>query len=120
MPGSCFHCGLPVPATGARRLAILGIERELCCPGCEAVARSIVAAGLGQYYETRTAVAAPPPALPPLASYHSYESDHASLVLQGVRCSACLWLIERTLRALPGVARADVNYATHRAQVSWD
>jgi len=37
-----------------------------------------------------------------------------------VRCSACLWLIEQVLRRVPGVARADVNYATRRAQVAWD
>ena len=37
-----------------------------------------------------------------------------------MRCSACLWLIEETLRRLPGVVRADVNYATRRAHVAWD
>jgi Cu2+-exporting ATPase len=42
------------------------------------------------------------------------------LILERVRCSACLWLIEETLRRLPGVTRADVNYATRRAQVAWD
>ena len=37
-----------------------------------------------------------------------------------MRCAACLWLIERVLRCHSGVTRADVNYATRRAQVAWD
>lgn len=116
---SCFHCGLPLEGE-ARRVAILGAERELCCAGCEAVARTIVGAGLERYYETRTSPGSPPPALPQVPDYGAAAGGEASLVLSGVRCSACLWLIERTLRAAAGVARADVNYATHRAHVAWD
>ena len=37
-----------------------------------------------------------------------------------MRCAACLWLIERVFARLPGVRRADVNYATQRAHVAWD
>ena len=44
----------------------------------------------------------------------------ASLILEGIRCSACVWLNEQTLRRLPGVVAADINYATHRAHVRWD
>jgi Cu2+-exporting ATPase len=37
-----------------------------------------------------------------------------------VRCAACLWLIEQALRRHPGIAHAAVNYATRRAQVTWE
>src|SRR5204862_6785132 len=40
--------------------------------------------------------------------------------IERVRCAACLWLVEQALRRHPGVLRADVNFATHRAQVAWD
>ncbi|HSJ99355.1 MAG TPA: heavy metal translocating P-type ATPase, partial [Myxococcota bacterium] len=121
----CFHCGLPVPAERRHRVAILGAERELCCAGCEAVARTIVGAGLESYYETRTSCALPP-SLP--EEKNASEGRHlaegagaeAALILDRVRCSACLWLIEQTLRRVPGVLRADVNYATRRAHVAWD
>ena len=43
-----------------------------------------------------------------------------TLILDGIRCAACLWLIEQTLRRLPGVLQASVNYTTRRAQVAWD
>ncbi len=44
----------------------------------------------------------------------------ATLILDRVRCAACLWLIEHVLRKLPGVSRASVNFGTLRAQVTWN
>jgi Cu2+-exporting ATPase len=116
---ACFHCGLPVDEPGRYRARILGAEREMCCAGCAAVAGTIAGAGLEEYYETRTQAAAPSQPFPEPAGL-SGEGAEASLILERVRCSACLWLIERTLRRLDGVTRADVSYATRRAQVSWD
>ncbi|MGE5638489.1 MAG: heavy metal translocating P-type ATPase [Clostridia bacterium] len=122
---ACFHCGLPVPAPGYRA-RVLGAEREMCCAGCQAVAETIVAGGLESYYATRTSVAAPSP-LPSTLSNRSLPrlegrrgSGEAHLILGRVRCAACLWLIEETLRRLPGVLAADVNYSTERAVVRWD
>jgi P-type Cu2+ transporter len=118
---ACFHCGLPVVPPCRHRALLLGAERELCCAGCEAVTRTIAAAGLESYYETRSAPGAPPPELPAVPSYDESAQGHdAALILEGVRCAACLWLIEQVLRKLPGVTHADVNYATQRAHVAWD
>lgn len=115
-----------MPAEGRHRVGILGAERELCCAGCEAVARTIVGAGLESYYETRTSCALPP-FLPGESNSDEGQAVDAggnatevALILDRVRCSACLWLIEQTLRRVPGVLRADVNYATRRAHVAWD
>src|SRR5688572_12888808 len=104
---ACFHCGLPVAGTG-----------RFCCAGCEAVASTIAAAGLGAYYETRTAPAARPAPLPEIRVPAGL--SEAALVLERVRCAACLWLIERVLTRHAGVKHAVVNYATRRALVSWD
>jgi len=114
---ACFHCDLPVPAAGAHRARVLGAEREFCCAGCEAVARTIAGAGFERYYETRTAPAERPAET---TKSCSIEGNEAALILEHVRCAACLWLIEQVLRRHPGVAHASVNYATQRAQVSWD
>jgi Cu2+-exporting ATPase len=115
----CFHCGLPV--IDERRLSILGAQRSLCCAGCEAVARTIVAGGLESYYETRSAPGARPEELPAMEELdEGHGGAEASLIIDRVRCAACLWLVEQTLARLPGVTRAHVNYATQRAQVSWD
>ncbi len=104
---ACFHCGLP--AAGSARF---------CCAGCEAVASTIAAAGLEAYYETRTAPAARPEPLPEIRVPAGL--SEAALVLERVRCAACLWLIERVLTRHAGVKQAVVNYATRRALVSWD
>lgn len=100
---------------------MLGAARELCCAGCEAVARTIVDAGLESYYTTRSAPApAPSEASRFEKQEFAVEGHEAALIVDRVRCAACLWLVEQTLRRVPGVSRADVNYTTQRAQVAWD
>ena len=41
------------------------------------------------------------------------------LLIEGVRCTACVWLIERSLGAVPGVVSVQVNAAARRARVIW-
>ena len=96
---------------------MLGAEREFCCAGCEAVARTIVDGGFEAYYRTRTqqAVAPQPQPMPELPN-----TGEASLILEGVRCAACLWLIEQVLARHGGIRRSEVNYTTQRAHVAWD
>jgi Cu2+-exporting ATPase len=113
---ACFHCGLPVQVS--RAAVLLGAEREFCCAGCEAVARTIVEGGFETYYRTRTQAAPTPREAAPLELPDA--QGEAALLLEGVRCAACVWLIEQVLRRQPGMARADVNYTTQRAQLSWD
>lgn len=131
----CFHCGLPVPGGTANRVVVLGRLREMCCAGCEAVARTIVEAGFESYYATREAPAAGeglPADLPPAAIYDDplaqrqfvapvgEHGREALLALDGIRCAACVWLNERFLRRLPGVTAVSINYTTRRVRVEWD
>jgi Cu2+-exporting ATPase len=104
---------------------VLGAEREFCCAGCEAVAHAIVDGGFARYYETRSQPAKR--AQDPFSPGEDHRSikalegaSEASLILGGVTCAACLWLIEQVLVRTPGVLRADVNYTSERAQVAWD
>jgi Cu2+-exporting ATPase len=73
-----------------------------------------------------------PEALPPVELYDDPAAQRefvaapreglreATLILDRIRCAACLWLNEQSLRRVPGVLRADVNFTTQRAQVAWD
>ena len=61
---ACFHCGLPVLQPGRWLTRVDGETREMCCAGCQAVAQSIEAAGLTDYYRHRSAPAAGPDAVP--------------------------------------------------------
>ena len=86
------------------------------------MASTIVAGGFEKYYETRTACASPFVSAVDAEIKELFENTRgeASLILEKVRCSACLWLIEQVLRRLPGVSSAHVNFTTQRAQVAWD
>ncbi|MFA5241494.1 MAG: heavy metal translocating P-type ATPase [Sulfuricella sp.] len=135
--GTCFHCGLPLPQGVDYPLEIEGQMRALCCRGCQAVAQAIVENGLQEYYRHRTAMPSTgheliPAELSKLALYDHPEIQksfviedaphikQASLILEGITCAACVWLNERHLQQLPGVKAVQVNYANHRARISWD
>ena len=113
----------------------------MCCGGCQAVAQAIVDNGLVDYYRTRDALPdAPREAMPAIVeglqlydhadfqkSFVRVLSDdagqserEASLILEGITCSACIWLNEQHLSRLAGVTAVEINYATRRARVRWD
>ena len=131
-PQACFHCGLPVPAGSAWSVVIEAVAQPMCCPGCEAVAQAIVDNDLTDYYRTRQslpegAAAIVPDALglydaPELASQFQGENGNAetTLSVEGIRCAACVWLIEKRLSQVPGLQFAHLNVATEKLQVSWD
>lgn len=134
---SCYHCGLPIPADVDLPVKIGGETRAMCCYGCQAVAQSIVANGLEDYYRSRDAMPESPREAMPAILDQLALFDHAdfqksfvkelgasereaSLLLEGITCSACIWLNEQHLGKLPGVTAVDINYATRRARVRWD
>jgi P-type Cu2+ transporter len=131
----CFHCGQPLPAGSKLFAQVSGLRRAVCCAGCRAVAEMISSTGLGSYYESRTALPATPAAAGAADEYAIYDhpevqqsfvrrvNEHereATLLLEGITCSACLWLNERHLGTLEGITGIEVNYTTRRAQVRWD
>ncbi len=131
---SCFHCGLPVPTKSHYQTMFEGRMRPMCCVGCEAVAKTIIDAGLAAFYRERTSMpvtAANPVSLgnDALFGLESVQSNYvarkgdlctAELYVEGITCSACVWLAESALHRVPGIASATVNQVTHRATVSWD
>lgn len=132
---ACFHCALPVLDPERYRVKVDGRWQPVCCPGCEAVATAILGYGLQGYYEQRTS-----PATTAGVGYQNedlrvYDDPEvqrgfvhtdptgacdAALMLEGVRCTACVWLNESVLGRLPGVLGIGVNATTHRAQLRWD
>lgn len=135
MSHSCYHCGEDVPAGTDFKVEILGEQRDMCCPGCQTVAETIVASGLVSYYQFRTAPAEKvdlvPEQLQALIHYDNSdvqaefvrdEGDHkeVTLSLDGVSCAACAWLIEKQLNSEAGVTTIRVNTTTNRALLCWD
>ncbi|XAW90697.1 heavy metal translocating P-type ATPase metal-binding domain-containing protein [Vibrio sp. CDRSL-10 TSBA] len=135
MSHSCYHCGEDVPAGTDFKVEILGEQRDMCCPGCQTVAETIVASGLVSYYQFRTAPAEKvdlvPEQLQALIHYDNSdvqaefvrdEGDHkeVTLSLDCVSCAACAWLIEKQLNSEAGVTTIRVNTTTNRALLCWD
>lgn len=123
-PAACFHCGSPVLGRRRFEAEIDGVPQPMCCPGCAEVARGIVAAGFADYYGSRTEYAAPSGpagvAPPELALYDTGDVSEGVFSVDGIRCAACAWLIERRVARVPGVRHVDLNLATGRLQVAWD
>jgi Cu2+-exporting ATPase len=134
---SCFHCGETIPDHFYFPIQYNNAEQLTCCAGCQAVAHTIIASGLGNYYCQRDAFPSRQEAI--AAELHEqialfdevslqktfvhFDTDavrDAALIIEGITCSACIWLIERHLSRLTGILAAHINYATHRARIKWD
>ncbi len=130
----CFHCSEPL--NGSTLTArIHGRDEPVCCAGCLAVAELIAGAGLDDFYRFRSAPSARPDASAleedTWAAYERAEvadrfisrrgeADCVPLLIEGLRCAACSWLINRVVSRTPGVRKIDLNAATGRAYVEFD
>jgi Cu2+-exporting ATPase len=117
---ACAHCGE----------AFIG-EGEYCCGGCSAAADWIRSAGLADYYRLRseTGNRVAPGAIDLRAwDREEVQQQHARieggereirLAIEGMRCAACAWLIDRALATQPGVVEARANAASGRLRLRW-
>lgn len=114
----CVHCGLALPAHADR----------FCCIGCAGAYRLIEELGLTRYYDGRQ-LDAKARALRPddeetsdLSPFVIAEADGTQalrLMVDGLQCPACVWLIERALQKQPGIVDARVNLTTRRLVLRW-
>ena len=133
----CFHCGEPINAEDNFSVDIDGISRAMCCPGCQAVASLITGSGMAGFYDQRSAYNERPEQLieAPAESFTLYDDPQlaqlflrreddkhwqASLLIGGMTCAACTWLIEHAVRRMPGVVSANVNLQQGRLDVRFD
>ena len=128
----CAHCGLPVPPG----LVKAGESLQFCCHGCRTVYEVIHRCGLDRFYCVReeTDVAARP-ARTTQRKYQEYDdpvfrrlyyqpladgSQTVEFYLEGVHCAACVWLVEKLPRVLPGVIESRLDIRRALVQIRWD
>ncbi|MCB1760685.1 MAG: heavy metal translocating P-type ATPase [Gammaproteobacteria bacterium] len=130
----CFHCSLPVVAVERVEANIAGEPRAFCCNGCRSVCEAIHAAGLEGFYQRTPdgTPLGPPPELPrELALFDLDEVQEEfvpelgeqrdiHLLVEGIHCAACVWLIEKSLQSMPGVSEARVNLTGRKLHVRWN
>jgi P-type Cu2+ transporter len=130
-PIQCAHCSLDVPPG----LIEPESEHQFCCNGCKSVWTILHSAGLDGYYAIRDAV--DPDAQRPEISAGTYEElddpaftatcvellpggqAQTELLLEGMHCAACVWLIERLPRVLDGVVESRANITRRTATVRY-
>jgi len=136
---ACFHCGELTDEGERWATNIDGQSQPMCCPGCKAVAETIVASGLKDYYKHRTELPELSPAdsddqdLTARDTLKLYDSEalqrnfvarsgefaEATLIVDGISCAACAWLIEHRIGQLSGVESTVLNLSNHRLVIRW-
>lgn len=130
-PAQCAHCGLRV----APHLVRQEDSRQFCCTGCRQVHALIREWGFERYYELPEArTGAAEPARVTGRSFDDFDDAamqaaateaagaerlKTRLYLEGVHCSACVWLVEKLPEVLPGVNEIRLNVSTAVAEVTW-
>lgn len=129
---ACEHCGLPVPEF--RAAARSPDEKLFCCEGCRTVYQIITGHHLEEYYEIKKRsdfFARSQPASSVISRYsyldepavkeklaYGSQSRCMDFYVEGVHCVACLWLIERIGKLVPGVEGVQMSLGSMVAKVT--
>jgi Cu2+-exporting ATPase len=128
----CAHCSLPVPPG----LIEPGAREQFCCNGCRTVYQVIHSCGLDRFYRLRGATGEDgQQAKTTDRAYAEFDDEvfrelhcqalpdgcqSVELYLEGVHCSACVWLVEKLPRIHDGVVSARLDLRQSLVRIVWD
>lgn len=126
---ACTHCHLEFDED----VMIKDGEHLFCCNGCQGVYHLLNEEGLSSFYDKTGGVKLSPPTqqFEDSANFNSaafYDKfvktthdgfSEVSLIIEGIHCSACVWLNEKALQKMDGVVEADINFTNNKAHVLW-
>lgn len=121
----CWHCGRTFFAKNSKK----SLER-FCCSGCEFVYEVLNREGLEDYYRVRDAnpPACPLPVSPSSETFDfcddqtfiekmSSDGRRLAFFLEGMSCTACIWLLEKLPQLCPDAEYARVNMSNSTIEV---
>lgn len=127
---ACDHCHLQFDES----VMIKEGEHYFCCKGCQGIYHLLKDEGLDSFYDKLgDEKLAPPtqqfedsgnfnsPAF--YTRYVSVDSEgfhEVSLIIEGIHCSACVWLNEKALQKMDGIVEAHINHTNNKARIIWD
>lgn len=130
----CAHCGLPV---GPR--PIVEADEAFCCSACALVRGALREAGFAETVDRLRPLAATGgnarPVAPDPLGVRELDTDRfleehtapldgglreADLVLDGVHCAACVWVVERLPFEMEGVTEARLDLPRGRVRLAFD
>ena len=133
----CFHCGLAV-AGEPFCAEFEGVERQFCCPACRAICTTIIDSGLASFYQHQNQSKQAASLEAVTESFSAFDDSdfqlrfvtrnedesagalsNCDLLIGGIHCVACVWLLEKYLAELPGVESVHVSYSEQKATIAW-
>lgn len=135
----CDHCHLPLPEGEDISATINDQKMHFCCYGCKTVCETIYGAGMDGFYQRLSSqqdingdILKPPPEIN--SELEVYDLDEVQgefvdalgdireihLLVEGIHCAACVWLIERSLNNVTGVIQGNVNLSAKKLHLKWD
>ena len=126
---ACTHCHLEFNED----VMIKDGECYFCCNGCQGVYHLLSDEGLNSFYAKAGDVKLSPPTqqyedssnFDAPAFYDRFVKTNSdgfsevSLIIEGIHCSACVWLNEKALHKMDGVIEANINFTNNKAHVIW-
>lgn len=126
---ACSHCHLEFD----KDVMIIDGEHYFCCNGCQGVYHLLSDEGLDSFYEKAGDVTLTPPTkqyedssnFNAPAFYDKFVKESSdgfsevSLIIEGIHCSACVWLNEKALHKMDGIIEANINFTNNKATIVW-
>ncbi len=132
---ACDHCHLEFDKSVMIEDEIDGEKRYFCCKGCQGVYHLLRSEGLDTFYEKLGDTKLSPASYKESEDLQKYDLEgfkkkyikvredglyEIYLIIEGIHCSACVWLNEKVLHQTPGIIEATINYTNNKAKVVWD
>ncbi len=105
-----------------------------CCKGCQGVYHLLNEEGLDTFYD-KLGDTKLQPATQNNSDLEKFDLEgfknkyikvtedglyQIHLIIEGIHCSACVWLNEKVLHKTEGIIEASINYSNNKAKVVWD
>lgn len=121
----CAHCETPV---GKNSIFEESSGNYFCCEGCRSVYYLINKEGFSSFYSKRSdwqtgpveRTEADPEYFEGYLKIGENGLQELVFLISGIRCAACIWLIETSLAKDPRIRSIRVNYANHKAKIIFD
>jgi len=126
----CTHCNI----TFSEDVMIVEDAHYFCCKGCQGVYHLLNTEGLNTFYDKLGDTTLQPvnQEIDDLEKfdlegfrnkYIKVDEDglyEIHLIIEGIHCSACVWLNEKVLHNTEGVLETSINYTNNKAKIVWD
>jgi len=132
---SCTHCNLIFDESVMIKEKKHNKELFFCCKGCQGVYHLLDNEGLGTFYDKLGDTTLQPASQNISSDLEKFDLEgfknkyiktnedglhEIHLIIEGIHCSACVWLNEKVLHKTDGVIEASINYTNNKAKVVWD